>query len=159
MATDLRAVLAALAEQQVEFVIIGGVALVASGSSRVTEDLDICYGRSKENLSRLASALAPFRPTLRGVPPELPFVLDAQSLRSGLNFTLSTTAGDLDLLGEVPGVGMFADVSKDAIDVDLLGCRVLIMSLDALERAKRAAGRAKDLLDLAEIRELRKQRG
>ena len=45
MATDLRAVLAALAEQQAEFVIIGGVALVASGSSRVTEDLDICYGQ------------------------------------------------------------------------------------------------------------------
>ena len=159
MATDLRAVLSALAEQQVEFVIIGGVALVASGSSRVTEDLDICYGRSKENLNRLAVALAPFRPTLRGAPPELPFVLDAQSLRSGLNFTLSTTAGDLDLLGEVPGVGTFPDVSKDAVDVDLLGSRVLIMSLDALERSKRAAGRAKDLLDLAEIRELRNQRG
>jgi hypothetical protein len=159
MATDLRAVLAALAEQQAEFVIIGGVALVASGSSRVTEDLDICYGRSKENIARVAKALAPFRPTLRGAPPELPFVLDAQSLRSGLNFTLSTTAGDLDLLGEVPGVGTFADVSKDAVEVELLGCRVHIMSLDALERSKRAAGRAKDLLDLAEIRELRKQRG
>jgi hypothetical protein len=72
MATDLRAVLAALAEQQAESVIIGGVALVASGSSRVTEDLDICYGRSKENLARVATALAPFRPTLRGAPPELP---------------------------------------------------------------------------------------
>jgi hypothetical protein len=98
-------------------------------------------------------------PTLRGAPPELPFVLDVQSLRSGLNFTLSTTAGDLDLLGEVPGVGTFADVSKDAVEVELLGSRVHIMSLDALERSKRAAGRAKDLLDLAEIRELRKQRG
>lgn len=158
MATDLRAVLAALAEQEVEFVIIGGVALVASGSSRVTEDLDLCYSRSRENLIRLAAALAPFRPTLRGAPPELPFVLDAQSLRSGLNFTLSTAAGDLDLFGEVPGVGTFADTSRDAVEVELLGCRVLIMSLDALERSKRAAGRAKDLLDLAEIRELRRQR-
>jgi predicted nucleotidyltransferase len=159
MATDLRAVLAALAEQHVEFVIIGGVAMVASGSSRVTEDLDICYGRSKENLARVAAALAPFHPTLRGAPPELPFILDVQSLRSGLNFTLSTTAGDLDLLGEVPGVGTFADVSKDAVEIELFGHRVHIMSLDALEKSKRAAGRAKDLLDLAEIRELRKQRG
>jgi hypothetical protein len=158
MATDLLAVLQALAEERVDFVIIGGVALVASGSSRVTEDLGLCYERSSENLRRLADALLPFRPTLRGAPPELPFVLDERSLRSGLNFTLSTSAGDLDLLGEVPGVGPFTEVAKDAVSVELLGIVVKIMSLDSLERSKRAAGRAKDLLDLAEIHEIRRQR-
>ncbi|WP_394831930.1 hypothetical protein LVJ94_35975 [Pendulispora rubella] len=107
----------------------------------------------------MEKALAPFRPTLRGAPPELPFVLDASSLRSGLNFTLTTAAGDLDLLGEIPGVGLYEQAASDAVRVELLGFEVLILSLDALERSKRAAGRAKDLLDLAEIAEIRKALG
>jgi hypothetical protein len=159
MRTDLRTVLEALAKHGVEYVIVGGLALVASGSTRVTEDLDLCYSRAPENLQRLADALAPFRPTLRGAPPDLPFVLDTASLRSGLNFTLATSAGDLDLLGEVLGVGGFDDAATDAVTVDLFGFAVRILSLDALERSKRAAGRVKDLLDLAEIAEIRKARG
>jgi len=142
----------------VQYVVIGGVALVASGSSRVTEDLDICYARNRDNLTRLEKALTQFRPTLRGAPPELPFVLDALSLRSGLNFTLATTAGDLDLLGEVPGIGTYEDAAVDAVQIELFDMEVNILSLDALEKSKRAAGRAKDLLDLAEIAEIRKAR-
>ena len=72
---------------------------------------------------------------------------------------LSTTAGDLDLLGEVAGVGAFADVARDAVTMELQGRRVRVMSLDTLERAKRAAGRRRDLLDLAEIREIRRRVG
>ncbi|TMB56621.1 MAG: hypothetical protein E6J56_05860 [Deltaproteobacteria bacterium] len=72
---------------------------------------------------------------------------------------MSTTAGDLDLLGEVAGVGAFADVARDAVTMELQGRRVRVMSLDTLERAKRAAGRRRDLLDLAEIREIRRRVG
>lgn len=72
MRTDLRAILQALDEEHVDYVIIGGIALVASGSSRVTEDLDICYARTADNIARLARALAQFRPTLRGAPREMP---------------------------------------------------------------------------------------
>src|SRR5512142_2554774 len=60
----------------VRFVIIGGIAMVLRGSSRVTVDLDICYARDAANLDKLASALAPFHPRLRGAPPELPFLWD-----------------------------------------------------------------------------------
>lgn len=86
----LRELLGHLADHQVRFVVIGGVALIARGVQRATEDLDIAYARDRENLKRLADALAPLHPRLRGVPPELPFVLDEASLRSGLNFTLDT---------------------------------------------------------------------
>jgi len=85
-------------------------------------------------------------------------VLDAPSLRSGLNFTLATNAGDLDLLGEVAGVGKYEDAALDAVKIDLFDFEMRILSLDALERSKRAAGRVKDLLDLAEISEIRKAR-
>jgi hypothetical protein len=153
--TNFRILVEALANGRVEFVLIGGLALVLRGSSRVTEDFDLCYSRERGNLERLASALAPFRPRLRGAPEDLPFLWDPQTLRSGLNFTLTTTIGDVDLLGEVAGVGGFAEVAKDAAPLDVYGHPVSVMSLDALELAKRAAGRAKDLLDLAEIASIR----
>jgi hypothetical protein len=108
--TDLERLLLALTEAGVEFVVIGGVAMVLRGSSRVTMDLDVCYARDRENLRRLASALAPFRPRLRGAPAELPFLCDERTLASGLNFTLATDLGDVDIMGEVPGVGGFREV-------------------------------------------------
>jgi hypothetical protein len=156
--TDLQKVIEALVAADVEFAIIGGVALVLHGSARTTQDLDICYGRRRENLERLSAALHPFHPGLRGAPPGLPFTLDARSLDSGLNFTLTSDVGDLDLLGEVPGVGGYEQVAADAVPWDIYGHSVKVMSLAALERAKRAAGRLKDLVDLAEIAELRRER-
>jgi hypothetical protein len=152
-----RELIEALRAEGVRFVIIGGVAMVLRGSSRTTVDLDLCYERSKENLERLARSVAPFTPRLRGAPPELPFLWDAQTLRSGLNFTLSTSAGDLDLLGEVPGLGMFDAVASHASELDIYDAPCLVLDLDGLELAKRAAARVKDLLDLAEIELIRKR--
>jgi hypothetical protein len=92
----------------IEFVVIGRMAAVAQGSAYLTLDLDLCYSRKTENLQKLAHALAPFQPLLRGVSPDLPFRLDASALKSGLNFTLTTDLGDLDLLGEVAALGAYA---------------------------------------------------
>jgi hypothetical protein len=157
VATDFRRLIEALAAHQVEYIIIGGVALVLHGSARSTQDLDICYSRERANLDALAAALAPFRVTLRGAPADLPFRLDARTLRSGLNFTLTTDLGDIDLLGEVTGIGTYKELIDDAVWMELYSHRVAVMSLASLERAKRAAGRLKDLADLAEILEIRKR--
>ncbi len=151
----LQALLARLADHQVRFVIIGGVALVSRGVQRSTEDLDISYARDRENLNRLATALEAIHPTLRGVPPGLPFVLDLATLRAGLNFTLDTDLGPLDLLGEVAGLGSFEHVDAAAGELEIEGRRLLVLTLDGLERAKRAAGRPKDLIDLSLIHKLR----
>ena len=159
MATDFRKVIASLAGEGVDYVIIGGLALVAHGSSRVTVDLDLCYSRTPENIARLARALRPLSPRLRDFPPELPFFWDDQTLRTGLNFTLTSDAGDVDLLGEVAGVGSYAEALARSVSVSLYGFPVAILSLDALESAKRAAGRAKDLLDLGEIAVIRRRLG
>lgn len=158
MSTDFKKVVEALRAEDVAYVIIGGLALVIQGSSRVTNDLDLCYARDRENVRRLANALAPFRPTLRGFPPELPFVWDEQTVWSGLNFTLHTDIGEIDLLGEVPGLGSFVEVLAGSEEIELYGAPVRILGLDALERAKRAAGRAKDLFDLGEIAQIRLRR-
>src|SRR5690349_1365822 len=99
--TDFRALLKALTDGGVEYIIIGGAAATAHGASRLTLDLDIVYRRTTENSGRLAVALAPFSPYLRGMPPGLPFRLDGQTIWNGLNFTLTTTLGEIDLLGEI----------------------------------------------------------
>ncbi|XYH93195.1 DUF6036 family nucleotidyltransferase [Sorangium sp. So ce1128] len=58
MVTDFRRVVEALVGEHVDFVIIGGLALVIQGSSRTTNDIDMCYSRDRENLRCLARALA-----------------------------------------------------------------------------------------------------
>ena len=156
--TDFRRLLEALVGERVAFVIVGGVAMIAHGFTRLTEDLDICYERSLDNLERLTRALAPLHPTLRGAPRGLPFVLDARTLKAGLNFTLESDAGDIDLLGELAGVGMYQQVAPDALPLEIYGYQVKVISLEMLELAKRAAGRSKDLADLEAIREIKKRR-
>ena len=58
----------AMVAKKVSFVVVGGMAAISHGSSRITFDLDVCYARDKANLERLARALAPMHPSLRGAP-------------------------------------------------------------------------------------------
>lgn len=152
----LQALLKLLVDSQVRFSVIGGVALIARGVQRSTEDLDIAYARDRQNLDRLAAVLATLHPKLRGVSGDLPFHLDAASLRSGLNFTLDTDLGPLDLFGEVPGLGGFDAVDAASSELEIGGVPLLVLTVDGLERAKRAAGRPKDLIDLGYIRTLKR---
>ena len=77
-----------LAEADVEFIIVGGLSAVLHGIPIVTQDLDVCYRRTEQNMSRLAGALLPLKPRLRGLPEGVPNVFDVRSLQIGLNFTL-----------------------------------------------------------------------
>ncbi|OGG52175.1 MAG: hypothetical protein A3F84_19410 [Candidatus Handelsmanbacteria bacterium RIFCSPLOWO2_12_FULL_64_10] len=152
---DLETLIPRLVNDGVEFVIIGGVAATAHGSAYITEDLDICYARNAPNLERVVASLAPFHPRLRGAPAGLPFLWDAKTLQQGLNFTLRTDLGDVDLLGEVAGLGAFEQVRAAAVRATLFGVECAVLSLDGLIAAKRAAGRTKDQLILPELEALR----
>jgi hypothetical protein len=132
-------------------VIVGGVAAAIHGSSLLTSDLDVCYARDSANLKRLAEALQSVHARLRNAPEGLPFILDAETLRRGLNFTFATDIGDLDLLGEVRGIGHFEAVVTDSLTVELFGYRFAVMDIGKLILAKRAAGRPKDLVALPEL--------
>jgi hypothetical protein len=149
--TDFDALLSTLSQHEVAYIVVGGAAAIAHGSARLTQDLDIVYSRAQANLDRLAAALAQHRPYLRGAPPGLPFVWSAATLARGLNFTLVTSLGDIDLLGEIPGGGAYEDLSAGAIELQIFGTQCLCLSLAQLIRAKRAAGRPKDLEALAEL--------
>jgi hypothetical protein len=156
---DFRTLLHRLTSEKVEFIVVGGMAMVSHGSAFITADLDICYQRSDPNLEALARALGPLHPYLRGAPPGLPFRLDVPTLKAGLNFTLTTDAGDLDLLGEVEGVGRYEDALPGSVEYSIYDSAVCIMGLEDLIRAKEAAGRDKDRIHVKELRELRKRGG
>lgn len=147
--------LKSLVEQGVEFVIVGGVAIIAHGAPYSTFDLDFCYSRTAKNLQRIVAALAPFKPRLRGFPKDLPFIWDERTLRTGTNFTLETDIGDIDLLGEVAGVGSYNEVFADSSILSLFGNEMRVLSLNDLIKAKKAAGRPKDLFVLPELEALR----
>jgi hypothetical protein len=81
---DFSKILRVLELARIRYVLVGGLAMVAHGSAHVTQDIDIGYSRDVMNMDALASALAPYHPQLRGVPPGLPFVLDGRTFRSAL---------------------------------------------------------------------------
>jgi hypothetical protein len=149
--TDFEALLDTLGKNKVAFIVVGGAAAIAHGSARLTQDLDIVYQRSQENLDRLVAALRDRNPYPRGAPPGLPFLWDKATLARGLNFTLATSFGDIDLLGEIPGGGTYEELCAGAIELRIFQTRCLCLSLPQLIRAKRAAGRPKDLEALAEL--------
>src|SRR5579859_3450810 len=135
---EFESALKALCNAEVEFVVIGGVAASFHGSARVTYDLDVCYLRTAENLRRLAKALAPYHPRPRGFSEKLPFIWDESTLRNGSLFTLVTDIGEIDLLGEVLGLGAFPEVKALSIPMEAFGRRVLTLDLTGLIKAKRA---------------------
>ena len=147
----IEAPLRLLAEYKVNCVIVGGVAAAIHGSSLLTKDVDVCYARDSSNLKRLADALLSVNARLRNAPEGLPFILDAKTLERGLNFTFATDIGDLDLLGEIRGVGAYEDVLEGSLDYDLFGHHFSVIDISKLVIAKRAAGRPKDLLALPEL--------
>ena len=138
-------------EFQIECVLVGGVAATVHGSSVPTQDLDLCYSRDSGNMVRVVAALRSVNATLRGAPKNIPFILDEESLRRGLNFTFDTDVGKLDLLGEVRGVGVYADCFENADEAEIFGYHHHVLSLEKLIDAKRAAGRPKDLIALPEL--------
>ncbi len=131
-------------EAGVDFVIVGGIAIRSHGGNYLTEDLDICYSRIRGNLKKIAEVLAPLKPRPRGMDENLPYIFDWTTLQHGTNFTFKTSMGDVDLLGEVKGLGNYDDLVDHSITVDLDGYSTRILSIPSLIIAKKAAGRPKD---------------
>ncbi len=141
----------ALGSGGVDFILVGGVAAAAHGSARLTQDVDVVYRRGKDNLERLVASLGEAHPYLRGAPPGLPFRFDVPTLAAGLNFTLMTDLGAIDLLGEITGGGRFEDLVAHCIWAEAFGVRCRLLDLQTLIATKRATGRPKDFEVLAEL--------
>jgi hypothetical protein len=155
---DLLKIIELFARHGVEYLVIGGQAAILHGSPQLTHDTDLCYRRTLENLERLARALVEIHPTLRGAPPDLPFILDARSLALGSNFTFSTDFGPLDLLGWVEPHGTYDDLVERAEYYDLGTARVAAIGLDDLIAVKKHIRRTKDQTALFQLEAIKKMR-
>ena len=156
--TDFPRLIEVLVRGGVNFIIVGGFAGTLHGSSVPTRDLDIVYSRDPGNVRRLVEALASHAPYLRGAPAGLPFLWNPATVQKGLNFTLTSKLGAIDLLGEIAGGGDYERLLADTVRVQIFGVECLCLTLETLIKVKRAAGRTKDLLAVADLEALREER-
>lgn len=152
MTPDLERLLPTLVRVEVKFIVVGRVAAIVHGSARATYDIDLVYSRDGENIRRLVNSLAPHKPYLREAPPGLLFAWDAKTIRHGLNFTLTTKLGDIDLFGELAGGETYEDLLAHSFDVEAFGVCFRCIDLPTLIRIKETAGRSKDRDAIAELR-------
>ena len=157
MSGNFRDLLPLLVNADVQFIVIGGGAAIAHGSARATYDVDVVYARDRENLRKLVAALSSQHPYPRGAPPGLPFIWDEKTMTGGLNFTLTTDVGDLDLLGEVAGGGTYERLLPYSEELPVFGVHCRFVTLAKLIELKRAAGRPKDLESIAELEALQEE--
>ncbi len=148
---SLLGTIAGLVDAGVRFVVVGGFSATAHGSARVTDDIDICYDTAPDNLDRLAALLARWDAYPRGVQKGLPFIMDAKTLHQAPILTLTTSQGWFDIMDVVKGVGDYAKCLAESQELAVAGIRFRTLTLDALIRAKRAAGRSKDREHLIEL--------
>lgn len=158
MTPNFRDLLPLLAANKVEFIVVGGGAAIAHGAGRATYDVDIVYARNDSNLLKLVNALQQHNPYLRGAPAGLPFHWDVQTLKSGLNFTLTTQLGDLDLLADIPGGRTYEQLLPYTEELTVFGSSCRFVTLEKLIELKQAAGRPKDLESIAELQALLEER-
>jgi hypothetical protein len=158
MIAALEVVLGLMQQHQIRCVVIGGWAAILQGVARSTNDVDLVYARDADNVKRLVAALTSHQPYLRGAPPGLPFRWDERTIQSGLNFTLTTDLGDLDLLGEVAGGGTYEQLLPFTEELEAFGTTCRVVTLERLIQLKRAAGRPKDLETIAELQALLEER-
>jgi hypothetical protein len=152
--SDLIDALVVLHEHGVRFVVIGAFSAVAQGYPLATEDVDVTPARGAENLELLAAALEDLGAKLRLPGTDaMDFPIEPRSLANADVWTLTTRAGDLDIVFEPPATRGYDDLVRDAVQVELRGTPVLLASLRDVIRMKEAAGRPKDLAQLPALRQ------
>jgi len=149
-APEVGRLLGPLIAHGVDFVLIGGQAGIAHGSSYPSYDLDVIYARDRDNVTRLVTSLGEIGVRLRGAPKDLPFILDAKTIENGANFTFITPYGDFDILADAAGMPSYNELRAAAVDREIFGHMVKVASIDHLIAMKRAAGRTKDKLMVEE---------
>jgi predicted nucleotidyltransferase len=150
--SELNRLLQRLIEADVEFVIVGGFGGVLHGSSLVTRDLDVCALLTATNVEKLRLAFRDLNPKHRLASNRLSFLENPEPGVALRNLYLQTDLGPLDLMSSITGVGDYARVAASAIEVELFGHRVKVISIEDLIAAKEALGREKDLLAAKELR-------
>jgi hypothetical protein len=149
---DLRALLATFAEHRVDYVVIGGIALVLHGGLRTTEDLDVVPNPDPANLDRLCKVLQTMDAMLLLNPARRFGTREAELLKQGRNVSLTTRYGDIDVVRTLTGVPGYAALASDAERYEIDGVALLAASPQRLITMKQARGSAQDQADIETLR-------
>lgn len=152
-------ILRSLSRNGVSYVLVGGFAGVIHGSPYLTTDLDVVPETTSANLEKLSVALDELnaRVWTATEPAGVPFDHDASSLAAVRMWNLVTDYGRLDVVFEPSGTAGYADLSRDAVHLEILGTDVDVASLADVIRSKEAAGREKDRLVLPVLRRIQEE--
>lgn len=145
-----------LHEAQVEFVVVGGVALQLHGGAHMTEDIDFSFAPAEENRKRLAETMNGLHPRPLGWPSQNAFRVTVSQLAQVRFLNLKTDIGDIDLLPLPSGIDTFEGLWERATVMEIDGMPTRIASLDDLIAMKKAAGRPKDERHLMELAALKR---
>ncbi|HSJ16508.1 MAG TPA: nucleotidyl transferase AbiEii/AbiGii toxin family protein [Solirubrobacterales bacterium] len=142
----------------VDFVVVGGIAMMLLGSSRLTRDLDIVFAPDETNLESLGSVLVGLKAQLRDVPDAVPFVPDERTLANVELLTLKTSVGWLDTHRRLDGAPSYDALRRRAERHNLGDFSVLVASPDDMLAMKQAAARPVDRADIEELKAIKRLR-
>ena len=142
-----------LTRNQVDFLVVGGVAAILQGAPITTEDLDVLYLSTDENHIRLARALAEldahyFDPAGRHIEP------DVSKLATVRIHLLVTRCGRVDVLRTVGNDLTYDDLVERSRVFDVADFQVRVLDLEAIIESKEYADRPKDRYQLLFLRQL-----
>ena len=148
--------LTVLAKHEVEYVLVGGAAVVAHGSTLMTQDLDILYRVAPENVQRLVAAFQELDAYVFNDSRKLRFQFD--HLNNHGHHLTETLAGRVDALGSIGTVGEihYEHVAEDAVPLEVFGVRLLCISLDRLIAVKKEMGRPRDAAAVLELEAIKR---
>jgi predicted nucleotidyltransferase len=156
---DIRGILEELAQEGVEFLIIGGVAVGFHGYVRATKDIDVVPAPDPQNLAKLARVLTALDAQIEGADEfeddELPDPLDPEALALGGNWVMRTRLGRFDVMQWIGEDALWEKLSPTAIEAEIGGLTVKVVSYEDLVALKEHAGRPEDLTDLQRLRQAR----
>jgi len=157
--SSLEDIVERLIRAHVEFVVVGGFAVLAHGASLMTEDIDICCPFSEENLRSIESAVRDLHPVHRMTPQRLPFELTPNLSASLKNLYLGTDLGKLDCLGEVLGIGGYDEVKQRSVEIKFESGPCRVLNIDALIEAKAATNRTRDRMAILQLKAIKERQG
>jgi predicted nucleotidyltransferase len=145
-------ILRQLTEAEVEFVVVGGLALGAWGIVRGTKDVDIVVAPDTENLRRVAAVAVDIHGHVQTGESFFSSHLSiAGQLAGGEQVAIETELGRLDVVQGLDGVPAYEELRARSVETEILGVKVAVCSVEDLKAMKQAAGRTRDLADLEDL--------
>jgi len=152
-----QALLRRLKDSGLDFVVIGGVCVIFHGAALATFDLDVCCPFGEENMLKIESAVKDLNPVHRLTVNKLPLEMTRSSFGDIRNVYLQTDLGKVDCLGEVAGIGNFAEVKKQSVLASMSYGEFRFLTIDALIVAKMAVGREHDMAAVRRLRAIKER--